>query len=138
MALIEIQRNPSRRELAWFGLMFLAFFGIIGALARFRFDSPGAARWIWIVAAAITAVYYLVPPVRRYVYVGWMYAAFPIGWVVTHVLLAIVFFLVIMPIGLAVRAFGNDPMRRRFEPDSETYWIPHVGGKDARRYFRQF
>ena len=124
--------------MAWFGLLFLAFFGIVGALARFRFDAPEAARWIWVAAAGVTAVYYAVPPVRRYVYIGWMCAAYPIGWTVSHVLLAIVFYGVITPIGLALRTFGGDPMRRRFEPGSESYWTPHAGGKDVRRYFRQF
>ena len=138
MAVIEIRKDASRKELAWFGLLLLAFFGIVGALLRFRFDAPAAARWVWIGATAVTLVYYAGPPIRRYVFLGWMYAAYPIGWVVSHVLLAAVYYLVITPIGLAMRLLGRDPMRRRFEPDRDTYWIARSEGGDVRRYFRQF
>ena len=49
-----------------------------------------------------------------------------------------VYFLVITPIGLAMRLAGRDLMSRRFDPGAESYWLPHKADKDAGRYFRQF
>ena len=57
-------------------------------------------------------------------YVGWMDASWPMGWVFSHVLLGVTYYLVITPIGLILRLLGKDPMRRRFDREAKTYWIP--------------
>ena len=138
MALIEIKRDPSSRELRWFGVMFAVFFAIVGGLVRWKFGVPAASTVIWLTAAGLTLLYYAVPPLRRPLYLGWMYAAFPIGWVVSHVVLAIVYYLVFTGTGLVMRLLGHDPMQRRFEPDAQTYWVEHRPGADLARYYRQF
>jgi hypothetical protein len=138
MAVIQIKKDPSPRELAWFGLLLLIFCGVIGALARWRFDSPGAGNVLWIVGVVLCAVYYALPFLRRWMFVGWMYIAFPIGWTISHILLLITYYLVFTPVGLIMRLTGRDPMNRRFEPDARTYWVEHNPGAEASRYFRQY
>ena len=138
MAMIEINKNPSRRELMWFGLLFLVFFGIVGALFRWQFGEPRVATILWLAAIAVVVIYYILPPIRRPMYLGWMYLALPIGWVISHVLLGAVYYLVFTPIGLALRLLGHDPMLRRFEPQARSYWIEHRPGERNDRYFRQF
>ncbi|MFV2069926.1 MAG: hypothetical protein ACC645_23415, partial [Pirellulales bacterium] len=88
MAIIEINRNPSPRELRWFGFLFALFFAVVGGVARWRWQAPTAATTIWGVAAVVITLYAALPPVRRPLYLAWMFAAFPIGWVVSHTLLA--------------------------------------------------
>ncbi|MBL8757445.1 MAG: hypothetical protein JNK35_03325 [Phycisphaerae bacterium] len=78
------------------------------------------------------------PNAGAFLYRGWMFAALPIGWTVSATLMGIVFFLVITPIGLVLRALGKDPMFRRPDPAAATYWIPHRQETDRKRYFRQF
>jgi len=79
-----------------------------------------------------------VPSLRRPMFVGWMYAAYPLGFIVSHVLLGLVYFGVVTPIGLLLRAVGHDPMTRRFDRSAKTYWIAREQTRDVRRYFRQF
>ena len=67
-----------------------------------------------------------------------MYAVYPIGWTVSHLALAVVYYLVVTPIGLLMRLFGRDPMRRKFDPSATTYWQPHESPDEPERYFRQF
>lgn len=67
----------------------------------------------------------------------WMLAAMPIGWVLSHAMMMTVFYGVVTPIGLLVRARGRDPMTRRFEPSASTYWVGHETPADAKRYFKQ-
>jgi hypothetical protein len=74
----------------------------------------------------------------RFVFLTLSYAAFPIGFVVSHVILAIVYYLILTPIGLLVRAIGRDPMERRFDRDAESYWVVRQPIDDPGRYFRQF
>jgi hypothetical protein len=71
------------------------------------------------------------------VFIGWMVAAYPIGWVLGHVMLGVVFFLVLTPIALVLRAAGRDPLQRRFDTASASYWQERAAS-DRSRYFRQF
>jgi hypothetical protein len=52
--------------------------------------------------------------------------------------MAAIFFLVITPIGLMMRACGRDPMQRRFDPAARSYWKRRSPDRDMRSYFRQF
>ena len=138
MALIEINKNPSKRELAWFGLLFLIFFGIIGGLVYFSTRSLTVPGILWTAAGAVTVLYYLVPPIRLPLYLGWLYASYPIGWVISHVVLALVYYLVFTPIGLIMRLCGRDPMNRRLDKSAASYWTEHPMETDPARYFHQF
>ena len=138
MALIEINTNPSRTELRWFGLLFLAFFAIVGGIAWWRFGAFQTAVVLWSMAAVVTLVYYLVAPVRKPLYVGWMYAVFPIGLTISFVVLAITYFLVLTPIGLLLRLFRVRFFDAQIRHEAKSYWIPHKPASELRRYFQQF
>lgn len=136
--MIEINTDPSRRQLLWFGPLFALFCGVLGGLMIWKLSAAGAAYVIWVLAGAILVVYYLVPSWQKPLYLGWLYAALPIGWVMSHLLLAIVYYLVVTPIGLVMRLCRYDPLDRRFDRSRNTYWIPRQPNSDDRRYFRQF
>ena len=85
------------------------------------------------VAALLTV---LRPGAYRWLFVGWMVAAFPIGWVVGHLLLAVTFFVVFLPIGIAMRAIGRDTLGRR-RGHVTSYWQPR-SARDHAGYFRQY
>ena len=53
MSLVEINKNPSPRELRWFGLIVLAFGGFVSAILYARFRWPVAS---WIPLAALSVV----------------------------------------------------------------------------------
>jgi hypothetical protein len=44
--------------------------------------------------------------------------------IVNPIVLGLIFLLTIVPIGLALRLFGKDPLRLSFDPKAESYWIP--------------
>ncbi len=138
MSLIHINKNPSVRELKWFGLLFLTFFAIVCALLRWVYGAETASLVVMGIAAFVTAVYYAVPTMRRPIFLGWMYGAMPIGAVVSIGLLAATYFLVVTPIGLLVRAFSHDPMTRRFDAKASTYWVRRPEPAKPSQYFRQF
>lgn len=52
----------------------------------------------------------------------WMGLAVVLGWINTRILLSVVFYLVVTPVGLAMRLFGRDPLNRRLDPDATSYW----------------
>jgi hypothetical protein len=138
MALIRINRNPPRRQLALFGALWLIFFAIVGWIVWDKTQSRPASLSIWTLAVVIPVIGWIWPAWMRIVYVGAAYAAFPIGLVISHVVLALVYYAVLTPTGLLVRLFLFDPMRRRFEPEAKTYWVRRREQQDVKRYFRQF
>lgn len=138
MAVLELKLDPTKRDLKMFGWMLLAFVVLLGGLVWWKFEAALAARWVWGVGGALWVVYTAAPGARKPIYLGWMYGAFPIGWVISHVILAVVFYLVITPIGLVMKLAGYDPMQRKFEPTAKTYWLPRKQVADVRQYFRQY
>ena len=138
MALLEIKRHPTPRELRWFGVGLAVFAALAGGLLHWRFEAPAGARMVWMGGGALAAVYFAAPPLRRWIYLGWLYAAFPLGWTVSHVLLAATYYLVLTPTGLLVRLFRGDPLDRRPGRSQTSYWAARRPVRDVRRYLRQF
>jgi hypothetical protein len=138
MALIQINKNPSRKDLNWFGILFAVFFGLVGWLAWRRFGSEPTAHVLWGIGVVIPAIYYAIPRLRRPIYLAWMYLAFPIGLVVSYVLLALVYFAVFAAVGLIMRLARYDPLQRAFDSEKRTYWVEHRTGGQTSRYFNQY
>ena len=78
------------------------------------------------------------PAAIRPVFVGWMVLAFPIGWAVSNLLLAAVFYGLFTPLAVLFRLLGRDALALRARPGAATYWVPRPAPADVRRYFRQF
>jgi hypothetical protein len=135
MALFQPYRNPTPRDLRWFAGLWLPAVGAgVGVWLR-RHQHPGLAEALWI-AAAIQSISGLVAPATiRPVYRFLMRATFPVGWLISHIVVASAYFLVITPIGIVMRLW-HDPMRRTFERSARSYWLD-TRPVDRARYFRQ-
>jgi len=81
--------------------------------------------------------YYALTPLRRPLIRAWVTLTYPLGWLLSHIVLALVYHGVFTPIGVIQRAFGRDAMRRRFDPGAESYWIERDPKRDAKSYFKQ-
>jgi len=138
LTMIELNFHPTRKELRIFSALFLVFFGIVGWFVHSKTGLWTAASILWGLGAAVGVVGTCAPAWVRPVYIVWMVAAYPVGWVVSHVLMGAIYFALLTPIGLILRACGRDPMERKFLPQASTYWIPREKTRDTRRYFRQF
>ena len=55
-----------------------------------------------------------------------------------HVLLLLVFYGVVTPIGLVLRLAGRDPMHRKLDRAAATYWVRRPQPQGVERYFRQY
>jgi len=77
------------------------------------------------------------PQAIRFVFVGMTAVAFPIGWLVSHVVLALLFFGMFTPVALLFKLIGRDALARRQRPEVPTYWAAQLVVKNVRSYFRQ-
>jgi hypothetical protein len=114
----EVLKAASERG---FGLVFASFCAIVAALSLYT-SHP---RWPWwLGAAAVFAVLaYVRPAILGPFNRLWTKLGLLLFKVISPVVLALIFFLCITPIGWIMRLAGKDILRLRFEPDIDTYWV---------------
>ncbi len=138
MTLKEMIGDPTPKDLRIFAALQIAFFAILSAtLLKPWLSFNGKVALIAI--SMIVGILGLIQPAWiRKIYVGWMVLVFPIGWTISHLCMAVVYFLVVTPIGLFRRTMHGDPMQRNFQEEKTSYWEPRKINKSSENYFRQF
>jgi hypothetical protein len=136
MSLLRINRRPSSRDLRVFATLSFAFGAGVAWFAGVR-GWEVAAFLAAAVGIAIGAAGWWRPQSVRGVYLAACFAVWPVGFVVSHLLLAGIYFLVVTPIGLLLRLAGKDPLQRRFDPRRPTYWTDRDAPRSPESYFRQ-
>ena len=138
----EINWKPAARELRAFGKVIAIGFPIValllGTSARLRSHAwPSWTLWLGGIGLLVGLACVLLPRAARPLYLVWMAVGCCIGLVVSNVVLAAIYFLVVTPIGLALRIAGRDPLRRAIERERASYWDDAEKSGDMARYFRQ-
>ena len=138
MSLVEINWNPEKKELRKFGLIAVVVLGAAGIILRFGFGVAGI--WALLLAGTglcICLISLVSAKSTRIIYLGLTFAALPIGFVISVLLMAAFYFFVLTPVGLVLKLSGRDLLNRRFNPDAPTYWTPRQHTDDPERYFHQ-
>jgi Saxitoxin biosynthesis operon protein SxtJ len=126
----------TRRQLRDFGLLVGGVFGVIGLWPLlWRQQSP--RLWALALAVALVLPALVAPPILAPAYRAWMKLAEVLAWVNTRIVLGVVFYGVVTPIGLVMRLAGHDPMRRRFDQVGESYRV-RCTPRPASHMMRQF
>ena len=134
----DIQFDPSRKVLRQFAGLCLLVFGGLALWEIFGRGRTGFGGFLALLAMTIGPLGLLRPEWIRWIYVGWMVLAFPIGWTISQVILLALFFGLFTPIGLTFRLLGRDSLHRARRRGLESYWEPKPTTLDLRRYFKQF
>ena len=129
--------TPSASDLRWFGLILLVFFGLVGGIVAWQTESLRAGATLGSIGAVLAAIYSAVRSLRRPMYTAWMSLVTPFGLFVSSVLLGVVYFVVLSPTALVLRAVRRDPLARRFDADAPSYWRDEPAAADPSSYFRQ-
>jgi hypothetical protein len=136
MTFSDINFHPDDHELRVFSAIWLVGFAVFGIVAAWRGGAFSAgiplgwhAPWrpalvFWGLALIGAAVGLAAPRAMRPVFVAWMVAAFPIGWTVSLLLLALVYYVVFTGFGLLFRAMRRDALGRCFDRTASSYWVP--------------
>ena len=145
--MIEIDFDPADATLRQFGWVALVGFEVLAALAWFEvaifaFGLGSARPWVSAIFggfAALAACFSLVwPRGNKPIFVGLSVVTFPIGFVLSYLILGSVFYLLIAPVAIVFRVVGRDPMHRRFDPEAESYWSEPRPRRPNEAYFRQY
>jgi drug/metabolite transporter (DMT)-like permease len=134
----DISFTPSPRTLRQFAGLWLIFFGMFACVQGFVRHNSVAAVVLAVLAVAVAVPGLVNPRLMRPVYVAATVLTFPIGWIVSKIILACMFFLVFTPVGIVFRLIGRDLLKLRRQPAAATHWIPKDISSDPRSYFRPF
>ena len=139
MSLIEINWNPKHKELRNFAIIALIASLIIALLL---YVLKGVRiQWAVIIFAAGFGIFissFASLRLTRIIYLGLILVTFPIGWVISMILLTAFYFLLLTPLGLFFRLLGRDPLSRRFDPAAKSYWLSRRQTENLDRYFHQY
>ena len=133
----EIKNIPnSNRDIRSFGItMGIILFIISGLLIYYNKE---IYQIIGIIALTFVGLGLIIPVVLKPLYFVWMTFATILGWVMTRVILSLVFYLIITPIGLLTKLLGEDFLAlKRVESDS--YWNYRDSAEELNQdYEKQF
>ena len=134
----EIKNIKSgKRELRQFGITIGIVLGLLGGLFFLRQKDFYAYFLIFSAAFFISAL--VLPALLKPVQKIWMSLAIGIGWFMTRVILTILFYLVVTPIGILAKIFGKRFLDLKFDKNTDSYWIARESVKfDKRSYENQF
>lgn len=122
----DVDLHPSDRKLRQFAGLLAAITIVLAVV------DP-----LWTIVAIYALLSLAVPRLAYPVYVVLTIATFPIGWVVSRVMVALLFYLVLTPIAIVQRIFRRDVLRLR-KPQTDSYWEDAERRPDPASYLRQF
>ncbi|MGH7174054.1 MAG: SxtJ family membrane protein [Gemmataceae bacterium] len=137
MAWSDIPWHPPIAKLRWFAAFGAALFTGLAALQFLHAGNVSAGLALAGAALALALVGLVAPQRLRLVFVGMMVLSYPLNWLVSHVILALLYYCVFTPIALFFKLIGRDPLQRRFDRERASYWAAKPQATDIRSYFRQ-
>ena len=130
--------NITPRMLRQFAGLWLAFFAALAAWQYWGRGHQTSATVFAALAVVVGPAGLVWPELIRPLFAILMAIVTPIGWIVSTVLLSLLFYGVFTPVALLFRLIGRDALVRHNRPQGETYWALKPVVEDRRRYFKQF
>ena len=116
-----------KKGLREFGLVlggiFAGLFGVLLPLLHGKLLSSPPI-WPWVIAVPLWFLAIASPGSLKPVYNFWMKIGLLLSKVMTPLWMGLAFYVVVMPMGLIMRAFGKDPMNRQFSGGASSYRMP--------------
>jgi hypothetical protein len=154
MSLVEINWQPESRTLRQFGAIGAAALPVLAWWTTTHTSLIGYLRrgepLVWdagnttalgiaiTLSCALVLLAWLQPRWLKWPFVGLSLLTAPIGFVLGELLLAVMFYVVFLAVGLTFRLLGRNPLQWRFERERTSYWQPKSCGSSAQSYFQQF
>jgi hypothetical protein len=134
----DLPLKPTARALRQFATAWLIFFLAVGV---FRYvvrgqHQVGLAIGVMAIVLGVTGM--AKPPALRWLFVSVTVLTFPIGWVVSQLMLAVMFYGFITPLAVLFRIRGRDLLSLKLAPNRASFWRVKQTPEDMRSYFRQY
>lgn len=120
---MQIDPMPGSKELRRFGWVMAAFIALGFGIAVPWLRGAAWPAWPWLVAVVLAGAGWALPAALKPLYRAWMRLGQVLNWIVSRTTLALVYYVLVVPTGIAMRLFRTDPLRRRFEQEADTYRV---------------
>ncbi len=121
-----------------FGLIVGGVFALLGGWWLYRGKLTSIAQFLAVLGGLVVFLGIVVPKVLVYPNKGWMKLAEVLSYITTPLILGIVYFVVLTPIGIIKRAMGWDPLHRRAaRTGSDSFWRPYSERQKNARHFEK-
>jgi len=139
MALVSLNLKPSNKQLRDFGLIGLCMCTVIGLLLLGLGKIPPLGLIVlFLIGLAMFALSRISAALIKPVYLAMMIVTFPIGWIISHLVMGLFFYVIVTLIAVLFKIIGRDPLYRKFDSQADTYWLPYKNKRSAKDYFHQF
>jgi hypothetical protein len=119
-----------------FGLVVGTAFAALSLLWIFRGKFQHVAPYLLTLGALLIASGLIAPRVLVWPNRLWMRLADALSFIMTRLILAVIFFALVTPIGLFRKLIGGDPLNRR-AARSGSYWRPYVSRQNDPRHYEK-
>ena len=104
-----------------FGIVFSI---VLLAIALYPlFSSENIRLWSLVVAVIFFLLAFLYPKILSVPNKIWFKFGLLLGAIIAPIVMALVYFTTVLPIGLGMKLFGKDPLRRKLDKNTKSYWI---------------
>lgn len=92
----------------------------------------------YAVSASSLLLGLVLPILLKPIFILFSYIGEVMGWIMTRLILSILFYAVVTPIGLIAKIFGNSFLELRISPPQESYWTDKNADESTKKYENQF
>ena len=131
-----LHMEDTKKQHRSFALMVGSIFVVIGFWPLIR-HGEGIRLWAVILGSMLVVLGLLVPSRLGPIYKAWMAVGYVLGWVNTRIILGVIYYGLLTPMGLIMRLAGKDPMRMRNDQAADTYRVLRQP-RPATHMLRQF
>ena len=134
----DLPLKPTARALRQFAGAWLIIFLAAGAHRYVVRGQHQVGIAVGVMALMVGGIGLIRPAVVRWLFVGATVLAFPIGWVVSQIMLALMYYGIITPLAVWFRIRGRDLLCRKPAPNRPSFWTPKSTPENMGAYFRQY
>ena len=125
------------KELRRFGVVAGITWGTLSFLL-WKKQGSGVCLYLFFFSLFLLITGLVKPQILKPIYKIWTGFTHFLGGVNTRVILGVIFFLVVTPLGFILRLLGKDFLNLKINPNSTTYWIPKNKSFSKSDYENQF
>ena len=112
--------NASKKDLRSFGFMIGIFFLIIAGFLIYK--NKESFQIFLYIAGSFIGLGLLIPTSLKPIYIFWMAFSAILGWIMTRLILSLLFYVIITPIGVLLKIIGKDLLELKKRAINESYW----------------
>ena len=129
--------RSGKSEVRKFGITLSIILSILGG--SFLWRGKAYHPYFFIFSITFLLLSLALPVLIKPIYKAWMILSLLLGWLMTRIILIVLFYLIVTPIGLLAKLFDKDLLNLKFNKKADSYWIPRkVVEFEKKNYENQF